>query len=87
MGFRAQRLVVTDAEHFGDSQKFANDLVPFFHDVTAVNLYRNFSDANLRCYLLVHEPGGNRVQLRPSPFCQQEMLDATRARIPARSGL
>jgi hypothetical protein len=30
MGFRAQRLVVTDAEHFGDSHQFANDLVPIF---------------------------------------------------------
>jgi hypothetical protein len=55
--------------------------------VIAVNLYRNFSDANLRCYLLVHEPGGDRVQLRLSPFCQQEMLDATRARISRSLGV
>jgi hypothetical protein len=48
MGFRAQRLGVADAEHFGNSNQICQRPRPhFFHDVTAVNLHGNLSNAKL----------------------------------------
>ena len=52
-----------NSEDFGDSHQIGQRPgTHFLHDVPAVYLHGNFGNADFRCYLFVHESGGDQSQ-------------------------